>query len=76
MSKSRKKAVILFSGGLDSTTLLVYALKKGYELYPLTFLYGQRHSVEVERSEKTLEKYGLLKSLTEFRIDLSLFSKC
>jgi 7-cyano-7-deazaguanine synthase len=76
MASTEKKAIILFSGGLDSTTLLVYALKKGYKLFPLTFLYGQRHSVEVRKSFKTLQKYGLQDSLVEFKIDLSLFSKC
>lgn len=42
-----KKAVILLSGGLDSTTTLYYALKKGYECYALVFDYGQRHKKEL-----------------------------
>lgn len=71
-----KKAVILFSGGLDSTTLLVYVINKGYRVLPLTIFYGQRHSVEIEKSQKTLEKYGLLSSLIKFEIDLSPFKNC
>lgn len=69
----KEKAVLLFSGGLDSTTTLAYAMKQGFDLYPLTFSYGQRHAIEIKQSEKTLEKYGLLKKQTLFSIDLSPF---
>lgn len=71
-----KKAVVLFSGGLDSTTVLVYAMKQGYDVYPLTFSYGQRHAVEIKQSERTLEKYGLTPRQTVFSIDLTPFVNC
>jgi 7-cyano-7-deazaguanine synthase len=71
-----KKAVVLFSGGLDSTTVLVYAMKQGYDVYPLTFSYGQRHAIEIKQSERTLEKYGLMQRQTIFSIDLTSFVNC
>ncbi|WP_221566440.1 7-cyano-7-deazaguanine synthase QueC [Alkalihalobacillus sp. TS-13] len=47
-----KKGVVVLSGGLDSTTCMGIAKEKGYELYPITFHYGQRHNREVEQAEK------------------------
>lgn len=54
---SSKKAVILVSGGLDSTTVLALAREQGYTCYSLSFDYGQRHRAELfaaERVSKTL----------------------
>jgi 7-cyano-7-deazaguanine synthase len=48
----QKKAIILFSGGLDSTTCLAIAKAQGFECYTLSFHYGQKHSVEVENAKK------------------------
>ena len=48
-----KKAVILFSGGLDSTTVLAYAKNNNFECYPITFNYGQRHLAELNASKRT-----------------------
>ncbi len=45
-----KKAVVLFSSGLDSTTVLYYALSKGYDCHCLIFDYGQRHNKEVNNA--------------------------
>ncbi len=47
-----KKAIVLFSGGLDSTTCLAWALKKGYECFALSVNYGQRHARENESAAK------------------------
>jgi len=45
-----KKAVCLLSGGLDSTTVVAMAQHEGFEVYALSFRYGQRHSIELERA--------------------------
>jgi 7-cyano-7-deazaguanine synthase len=50
-----KKAVVILSGGLDSTTCMGIAKRDGYECYPLTFDYGQRHNHEVEHAKKIAE---------------------
>ena len=53
-----KKAIVVLSGGLDSTVCMSVAEKEGYEIFPLTFAYGQRHSKEVEQAKKVAEFYG------------------
>ncbi len=45
-----KKAVVLYSGGLDSTTCMAIARSQGFEPYALSFAYGQRHSVELQKA--------------------------
>jgi 7-cyano-7-deazaguanine synthase len=59
----RKKAVILLSGGLDSTTVLAMAAEAGYECYCLSFLYGQRQEVEVQSAKINAEKLGATEHL-------------
>jgi 7-cyano-7-deazaguanine synthase len=71
-----EKAVVLFSGGLDSTTVLAYAISKGFDVTPLTFSYGQRHLIEVEKASATLRKYALIEKSVVFNVDLSVFSNC
>lgn len=51
------KAVIVLSGGLDSTTCMGIAHEKGYELYPITFSYNQRHRREIEQAKKIAAYY-------------------
>ncbi len=52
MSEETRRAVVLLSGGLDSTTVLAIAKAEGYETYALSFSYGQRHSWEIECARK------------------------
>jgi 7-cyano-7-deazaguanine synthase len=47
-----KKAVILYSGGLDSTTCMAIARDQGFDAYALSFAYGQRHSVELDKARE------------------------
>jgi len=58
MIMSKKRAVILVSGGLDSTTVLAIARGEGYECYTLSFDYGQRHRVELLAAERTAAALG------------------
>jgi 7-cyano-7-deazaguanine synthase len=48
----RKKAVVLFSGGLDSTTCLAIAKSEGFDCYALSFDYGQKHSHELDAAKR------------------------
>ncbi len=52
----KKKAVILLSGGLDSTTILYYAKSKGFVPYCLIFSYGQRHKKEINKAKAIAEQ--------------------
>jgi len=58
MTHQDNKAVILLSGGLDSATTLAIARDEGFELFALSFLYGQRHSREVEAARKIARSMG------------------
>ena len=48
MSKKSNKALVLLSGGLDSSVVLSVCQDKGYDIYAISFDYGQRHKVELE----------------------------
>jgi 7-cyano-7-deazaguanine synthase len=53
------KAIVLLSGGLDSTTMLRIVQEMKYEVHAITFSYGQRHSVEIDAAKKVAQKYGI-----------------
>jgi 7-cyano-7-deazaguanine synthase len=59
MSQKQDKAVILLSGGLDSATTLAIAKSEGFQLYALTFRYGQRHQREIESAKKVARVFGV-----------------
>ena len=58
-----KRAVVLLSGGVDSTTTLACAKRDGCELYALSFAYGQRHAIELQAAERVAQGMGVAKHL-------------
>ena len=50
-------AVLLLSGGLDSTTMLAYAIDAGFDVHAMTFRYGQRHAAEIEAARRVARHY-------------------
>ncbi len=70
INASGKKAVVLFSGGLDSSTVLKIAVDEGFEVVPLSFFYNQRHKVELEHAKKIADRFGL-KSHVIINLDFS-----
>ncbi|HKI47987.1 MAG TPA: 7-cyano-7-deazaguanine synthase QueC [Desulfobacteria bacterium] len=59
MPKSKEKAIVLLSGGLDSTTVAAIALSEGFEVFGLSFRYGQRHAVELEAAANVAQSLGV-----------------
>lgn len=54
-----EKAVVLLSGGLDSSTCLLIARQEGFEVHALSFDYGQRHAVELDKARAVALRYGV-----------------
>ncbi len=72
VTPSKRKAVVLLSGGLDSTTVLAIARSEGYEVYALTFHYGQRHEAEIEAARRIATLSGVAEHVVA-EIDLRAF---
>ena len=58
-----KKAVVLLSGGIDSTTAMAIARHEGFEIYSLSFSYGQRHAFELTAAQKVANAIGVAEHL-------------
>ena len=69
---NRPKAVVLLSGGMDSTTVAAIALSRGFDVHGLTFRYGQRHQGEVEAARRVAERLGIRRHVV-LDIDLRAF---
>ncbi|HEX3036305.1 MAG TPA: 7-cyano-7-deazaguanine synthase QueC [Thermodesulfobacteriota bacterium] len=67
----KKKAVVIVSGGVDSSTLLYKAIRENYEIYALTFIYGQKHSKEIKSARRICD--GL--NVSHKVVDLSTLSE-
>jgi 7-cyano-7-deazaguanine synthase len=70
--QNKASAVVLLSGGLDSATVLAIALSAGYQCYALSFRYGQRHALELERASALARRLGAAQH-TVVDIDLRQF---
>jgi 7-cyano-7-deazaguanine synthase len=71
-AKSASPAVVLLSGGLDSTTVLAIAKNEGFAIHALTFGYGQRHSAEIDAARRIARSAGVARHHV-VEIDLTLF---
>lgn len=63
-TNSPRKAVVLVSGGMDSAVTIAIAREQGYEVYALSVAYGQRHSAELEASERVSHLLGAVRHKT------------
>lgn len=71
---SNDKAVVLLSGGLDSTTCLYQALADGKQIQALSFDYGQRHRIELSYAKKVTRKLGIPHTIQKLKPELFLGS--
>ncbi len=69
MSGKQRRAVVLVSGGLDSATVLAIARREGFELYALSFDYGQRHRYELESARRVCRASDVARQVV-FQLDL------
>ena len=71
MSLKNEKALVVFSGGQDSTTCLYWALERFSQVEVVTFAYGQRHKEEIQVAEKIAKELGVTWTL----LDMSLLNQ-
>lgn len=69
------KAIIVFSGGQDSTTCLYWAINRYEEVEAITFDYGQKHSVEIEQSKKILRNLNIKQTIVSLNESLGVLAE-
>lgn len=69
--KRQRSAVVLLSGGLDSTTILAIAKDEGFKVHAMTFRYGQRHQTEIEAARRVVKRFTVAEHVV-IDIDLGL----
>ena len=62
------RSIVLLSGGLDSATVLAYALSNGYKPVAISFDYGQRHSTELESGKRICDHFGVERKVVNFNM--------
>lgn len=67
-----RPAVVLLSGGLDSTTTLAIARQQGFEVNAISFYYGQKHQIELDRARQIAHAFGVAKHIV-VNVDLAQF---
>ncbi|HEX3270232.1 MAG TPA: 7-cyano-7-deazaguanine synthase QueC [Ktedonobacterales bacterium] len=72
IDRTEKRAIVLLSGGLDSSTALAIAVEQGYAPYALSFRYGQRHERELEAAQAVGRHFGCIEHKV-IDLDLSVF---
>ncbi len=72
MTAPKRRAIVLLSGGLDSATTLAIAAEQGFQVYALSFEYGQRHAVELAAAARVAKALGAAEHRT-ITIDLAAF---
>lgn len=72
MASEKKRAVVLLSGGIDSATCCALARRDGYELFAMSFAYGQRHRIELAAAQRVATFFAVTKQ-TVVTIDLQAF---
>ena len=63
-----KTAVISFSGGLDSTSLLLHLIKKKYDIFAISFNYGQKHILELDKAKENIKYFKSIGLVIEHKI--------
>lgn len=71
----KNKAIVVFSGGQDSTTCLYWALNRFKHVEAITFNYGQKHSVEIEQSKLILDKVGVKQIVVDLNQSLGFLAE-
>ena len=71
VSNLKQKAIVLLSGGMDSSTVLAIAIRDGYEAYALSFRYGQKAEIELKAAERIARSLGI-RSHYVINIDLGV----
>ncbi|NVK25118.1 MAG: 7-cyano-7-deazaguanine synthase QueC [Gammaproteobacteria bacterium] len=69
-----EKVIVIYSGGMDSYTVLNHAIKQGFDVYALTFDYGQRHVKEIEYAKNACKDLGIQHKIVDISAINSIIS--